>query len=424
MNGVDICQKIFETIFTMLKRDDLKNEHSMPNAFVRKRNLSFEKMILYLLNSSKKAMSINIADMIERHSEITFPDVSKQAVSKARQKIRPEVFAEFVRISVAQCYANHRVLRTWNGYHVYAIDGSTLQIPQTERNLSVFGSAINQSDSSCALARASTCFDVLNDLVMDANISDYGKGEQELAVMHLNQLEGYGFQQKSLFLFDRGYPSYALYRKLQEQEVFFLMRTNSRTHATAEDGALFPYKPKEYGESAPIITLRKVHVTLDNGTVETLVTNIHSPDITAEMFKELYFLRWGIECKYKEFKDRLEIEEFTGSHPISIEQDFYISVFKSNISAIVKSEADYLIQQERATKNNKYEYQANRSFIINRIQEYITKLICGLCNVTKTLNNLILSATRNLSQIQPNRSYSRKKRLTRREHHNNRKSCL
>lgn len=46
-----------------------------------------------------------------------------------------------------------------------------------------------------------------------------------------------------------------------------------------------------------------------------------------EKFKELYFLRWGIESKYKELKCSIEIEEFSGTKPNSIEKDFYVSVY-------------------------------------------------------------------------------------------------
>lgn len=424
MNGIGICQNIFETINILLKGHEFEDTYCKAGTFVRNRKMSFEMMILYLLNSSKKAIPINIADVREKLPQISFPDVSKQAVSKARQGICPEAFAEFFRISVTAFYNSCSALQTWNGYHVYAIDRSSLQIPQTKRNLFEFGGAINQTDHTSALADVSVCFDVLNDIVIDAIISSHSYGERKLAMKHLQQIECHRFRQNSLFIFDRGYPSYNMYRELQERNVFFLMRTSSKIHTSIPDNTIFPFRPKEHDKSLPIITLRKIHVPLKDGTIETLVTNILDPSVTSEMFKELYFLRWGIEGKYKEFKGRLEIEEFTGSHPTSIMQDFFITMFKSNMAAIIKMEADLEIKQKRKSKKNKYEYQANRSFIINRIQECIAKLAYALCDIRTSLESIVKNAVRNLSQIQPDRSFSRKKKNTKRKHYNNIKSCL
>ncbi|MGN0397068.1 MAG: hypothetical protein ACI4EL_03520 [Candidatus Fimimorpha sp.] len=75
------------------------------------------------------------------------------------------------------------------------------------------------------------------------------------------------------------------------------------------------------------IPIRVIRVELDSGVTEYLATNVMDPDITPEMFKELSFLRWKIESKYNELKKRLEIEEFSGATPVSVEQEFYIKLF-------------------------------------------------------------------------------------------------
>ena len=55
------------------------------------------------------------------------------------------------------------------------------------------------------------------------------------------------------------------------------------------------YKPRGYKEP---VKLRIVRIVLDDGTVETLATNLYEAEITLEMFRALYFLRWGVESKY------------------------------------------------------------------------------------------------------------------------------
>ena len=54
------------------------------------------------------------------------------------------------------------------------------------------------------------------------------------------------------------------------------------------------------------IEVRVIEVTLDDGSKEYLATNLNDPDIKPYMFKELYFMRWPIECKYYELKERLD----------------------------------------------------------------------------------------------------------------------
>lgn len=79
-------------------------------------------------------------------------------------------------------------------------------------------------------------------------------------------------------------------------------------------------------------------------------------DITPDMFIHLYFLRWKIESKYNELKNRLEMEEFSGATPVSVEQEFYINMLYSNLCSIVKNDADIKIAAS-SRPNNEYPYR-------------------------------------------------------------------
>ena len=109
------------------------------------------------------------------------------------------------------------------------------------------------------------------------------------------------------------------------------------------------------------IGIRVIAVPLESGETEYLATNIFDQSITAEMFKELYFLRWPIECKYYELKYRINLEEFNGATSNSIRQEFFINLLISNLASLIKNEADERIDGS-ANPGNKYRYQANRTF--------------------------------------------------------------
>ena len=49
---------------------------------------------------------------------------------------------------------------------------------------------------------------------------------------------------------------------------------------------------------------------MEDGTTEYLITNLTSEQMPVENFPDLYQLRWGVESKYRELKNRLEIENF------------------------------------------------------------------------------------------------------------------
>ena len=57
------------------------------------------------------------------------------------------------------------------------------------------------------------------------------------------------------------------------------------------------------------LNLRILTITFENGTTETLLTNIHDKNFTIEDFKELYNLRRGIKTNYNTMKNRLNIEK-------------------------------------------------------------------------------------------------------------------
>ena len=106
------------------------------------------------------------------------------------------------------------------------------------------------------------------------------------------------------------------------------------------------------------IPIRVIEVILDDGSKEYLATNIFDPSITREMFKELYFLRWPIELKYYELKERLLMEEYSGKTKTSVFQDFYINLLLANLTSLIKNKVDEDIDRN-LNPANKYRYQVS-----------------------------------------------------------------
>lgn len=168
------------------------------------------------------------------------------------------------------------------------------------------------------------------------------------------------------------------------------------------------------------IKIRVIEVILDNGTKEYLATNLFDSTITQSMFQELYFYRWPVELKYKELKSRLAIEEFSGATTTSVFQEFYINMLLSNLSSLIKNQADEEIEIS-AKSSNKYRYQANRAFIIGFMKRLLPKILCTISTIDE-INRLYSEAVRNRSQIMPGRTFKRKKNKAKgRTHFNHQK---
>ncbi|CUN89990.1 Uncharacterised protein [[Ruminococcus] torques] len=137
-----------------------------------------------------------------------------------------------------------------------------------------------------------------------------------------------------------------------------------------QEDALFTYPASCNKES---LTLRSIHFLLEDGSTEYLVTNLMPEQIAKENFPDLYQFRWGVESKYRELKNRLEIEAFNSIKPASIQQEFFAAMYLSNLVAVIKSESDSKII---VSINNRHAYQANRSYILNRIKT-VSYTFCG-----------------------------------------------
>lgn len=108
---------------------------------------------------------------------------------------------------------------------------------------------------------------------------------------------------------------------------------------------------------------------------EILITSLLDERLLIKDFKELYFMRWGIEIKYDELKNRLQIENFTGITKKAIEQDFYATIYLSNMVELARSRSDELIDNRNKDKNLKYKQKTNLNILIGSLKEKFLKIL-------------------------------------------------
>ena len=423
MNRIDICKNIIQSIKDYITAPEKLEPHRVKNHFVRKRKLSLFQVIMYLLYTSKASMFQNLSRIREDLECLDFPDISKQALSKARQFINPALFKELYYLSVDLFYKQLPSRKLWNGYHLFAIDGSKIELPNSKSNFEFFGEMFGYPDPSrrFTMGLGSIVYDVLDDYIVHASFQRYLASERSAALEHLHNLEDLNIYQNSVVIFDRGYYSEDLFRYCVEHQHLCLIRLKQNYNIAKKCfGDIITVLPGNTKDGTENVKIRVIEVILNDGTKEYLATNLFDSHISQQMFRELYFYRWPVETKYKELKSRLAIEEFSGATTTSVLQEFYINVLLSNLSSLIKNQVDEEIQIT-AKSTNKYRYQANRAFIIGRIKTIVPKILCNLFDLS-AIDRLYKKSLRCRSQIIPGRTFRRKKnKAIGRTHFNNKK---
>ena len=430
MTKTNICSVIVQSIMDYLSTPSRLDAFKAKNRFVRKRALTIIHVIMYLLFSNRSSMSTNLSNIKRELCGITdFPKkITKQAISHARQGICPLLFTELFNLSVDLFYQNIPERKTWNGLHVFAIDGSKLELPNSKELFEHFGELFNthNPDEKYTQALASIVYDVLDDYIVHASINKYLASERAAALDHLQNLEALGIYQDSVVVFDRGYYSENMFRYCVEHGHYCVMRIKDSIGLAKKAGKKnadiiwhIDGDPKVGTED---IEVRVISVMLESGEYEYLVTNIFDKSFSIQMFRCLYFLRWPCETKYLELKERLQIEDFNGATTTSIIQEFYIGLLLSNLSALIKDSADEVIAATNNPKN-KYRYQSNRSFIIGQMKHLLPQMIFGIAPLS-SIDEIFDEACKVKSQIQPYRKYKRKRVEKRRTHFRNRKPAF
>jgi hypothetical protein len=369
--------------------------------FSRKGKLGFENTIMMLLNFMKKSKQAEINNFFERVIGST-DVVRKQSFDEAREKISHIAFKMLYEVSVRNGLSIEDAI-LFEGFRLLAVDGSTLLLENSKELFNYFGPSTSSKDD--VYARISVVYDVLNNFIVDADITPYHKGEREIAAAQINNLK----IKNALFLYDRGYWSPKLISMMCDKKNKFLMRMSSNackfvTDSKNDSGYFtIKYEKKEYN-------LRFYKFALPSGEIETLATNLDIAIIPDDRLCKLYFMRWGVETKYGLIKTKLKMENFSGKSVLAVLQDFYATMFLSNLIAFAQYVSDDRIKEKNINSNLKYSYKTNINQAIGFLKD---KLVIAMLekNPAKRdilTNYLFDNIANNSIPIRLNRHFVRK----------------
>ena len=360
--------------------------------------LTLQRTMAFILTNTRKSTQIEVNSFFRR-LKLGMKAVSKQSCFEAREKIKYTAFeqmcielADFVEENV-----DDKEMCTYMGFRPIAVDGTVLDVPPDAMEDFGYQDTVGEPSPK---ARVLAFVDVLNDFILRAQMDSYSKGER---VMETELLSGYGVKSKDLFLHDRGFYSYDLAKEINRRGASFIIRVKKNCQKDIDAAA-----KTDQEIYVKDLKLRVVNVTLDNGEVEKLVTNIFDKGLTETFFKQIYNMRWGIETTYMRLKQRLEIENFTSGKKNLILQDFHASVAVYNFTSLASYEAQERLKSEGKEKGLKHERKPNMNIAFSEMRELLFEAICGTGSFRKGMKKFTEAIMRNPTQIRPGRSFPRK----------------
>ena len=410
--------------------DSQKYKNSI-KSFTRERKMGFKDFIWYLTFQKGRTTSMELDEYLKNKNGTYEISISKQAFSKQRFNLKPQIFIDIYKDYLTDFYENYpEEIKTYKGYYVFAIDGSMFEIPNTKELREEFKTQKNSSGHrESARARVSGIYDIENEFMIDAIITDCGRGEKQLAKEHIKAVGKIVDLRRCIIIFDRGYPGIDLIWFLEKMGVKYIIRLQSTNMYEEEKKSMKTNdewielrvagnRLKKIEDEATrqelkgkkAIPVRMTKVILDTGEIEYLLSNISEETIQTEEMKEAYFKRWQIEIGYDILKNKLHIENFTGKTRITIEQDFYAQIYIFNVLQDIKHTANAELQQKHKEKNLKYEYKPNVNILAGWLKNILIAMIFADTNEErrKLYDIIIEKAEKNLVAIKPNRTYERK----------------
>ncbi len=298
----------------------------------------------------------------------------RSSLSKARKKVSWKVFRDLLQKAVTLAYElwPQKEKFLWHGMTVVATDGSKFNLPAAKKIRNKFDpkSGLEHSGKGhYPQCLVSTLYDVFRRLPIARTVvginesSERNEAKKLLPSVPLN----------SIWLFDRGYPSFELIVFLINKfsgkflfrcpasstfpaiEAFIKSKKKEATIWLTPSNKYLAKIPVKERKKCKSIKLRVIKLISPDGTISVLLTNLFDKkEFHRKEIINLYFRRWEVESYYRDEKVIMEIERFHSKTVTGILQELYASMIMSVISRtimVLSSEKMYSGEHEFQFKN-------------------------------------------------------------------------
>lgn len=244
----------------------------------------------------------------------------------------------------------------WKGLKLKLIDGTTLSMPDTLENESVFPQPQSQQEEiGFPLLRLCALISLASGVVLDYKISPFqGKGAGETTLFHQMIKD---LQPNDLILGDRLYGNYSVAARLIQQNMKFLFRANSNRKIIYEHGIqlgkqdhkVFWYKPQRFkGMDKDFYDALPARLQLREFELDgiTYITNLLEPkEFKKKELSKLYKLRWHVELDLRNIKQTMKLDILSCKSPSMIRKEINVRLMAYNLICLimVKSSLKHIV---------------------------------------------------------------------------------
>ena len=388
--------------------------------FTRSGTFTFQQTILFITQMQSHSTNQELNTFFIPKNK----QVSQSAFVQAKGKLNGNAFPGFLH----KLNKKFPLRKTISGLHVFAVDGSDLNIPADKKDCSTFIS-YNSKNGGYHQMHVNALFDLLENRFADVIIQprkSMREVEAACSLVDANDTPG-----TCLYIFDRGYESLNLMAHVCERRSFFLIRAkdvcspvspfqllplpekeefdfpvrfictrNGKLKKT--DPVLFKwFQKKQRFDFIPPndktgtyeLRFRLVKLKLDNGTTEYLITNLPQKRFPPPKIKKLYHLRWGIEVSFLFAKYSVAMNFFHSIKREYIIQEIFAKLILFNLVSLIVS------CHEVPFSDTFYHYKISFSDAVYKCRFFLLK--------SKAYENISMLLLHDLTPIRPDRSFDR-----------------
>jgi len=330
--------------------------------FSRNSKLDFESLMQFIVAMGGNSIGKELLDFFDYDTST----VTSSAFVQQRHKILPYAF-EYLFHTFTNLYSNSCNISTFNGYRLFAVDGTDLRIATNPNDPETYSQAKPDSKGYNHL-HLNALYDLCNRIYIAASVQPRNKiNEHSALVDFISYIDIIG---KIILTGDRGYESYNGIAHIEHKGWNFVNRVKDINSTGILSGLTLP-DSDEFDHRVDLILTRKhdnevrnnrdlyrfisstttfdfldenpyynmsfrvVRIRLDDGSYEVLITNLDALEFPPAALKHIYKLRWGIETSFRALKYSIGLTSFHSKKRESITQEIFARLTLYNLVEII-----------------------------------------------------------------------------------------
>lgn len=290
------------------------------------------------------------------------------------------------------------------------VDGSYLNLPDTPETRREFSVQTNHHAAGDQVqALASVLYDLRNAIGLSAALGPKQAEKNFLFERHLAVTEV-----GDVLVLDRAYADYSVMAMVSTHQRHCVIRFPHQSFtavnqfwASPEVDPVVTLKVTSKAKALvaehplpPTLQVRLVKVMLETGEVEVLGTDLmDTQTYPAVELKQVYGWRWSSETYYGRIKNIFEVERFSASRVLAIQQDFYGVIFWATLESLVSKPAQAQLTAHRQERGYANPPKVNRAVSYVAMADQVVELLCD----QRVSPGETLAALQHLFQTTPTR---------------------